>query len=79
MVLLMSIIAYVDLSKYEIRWPKKGPFYLKATTGRAPVIDVGTVDKIKSKEIKGQLNQMPITTNNILLLFFFFLFVFSFA
>ncbi|XWS33161.1 hypothetical protein CRYUN_Cryun22dG0055400 [Craigia yunnanensis] len=51
-VLLMANIAYGDLSKYGIRRPKQGPFYLKATTGRAPVIDVGTVNKIKSKEIK---------------------------
>ncbi|XWS29882.1 hypothetical protein CRYUN_Cryun24cG0068600 [Craigia yunnanensis] len=52
MVVLMSIVVYGDLSKYGIRRPKQGPFYLKATAGRAPVIDVGTVDKIKSKEIK---------------------------
>ncbi|XVE83334.1 hypothetical protein DITRI_Ditri16bG0080500 [Diplodiscus trichospermus] len=51
-VLLMANIAYGDLSKYGIRRPKEGPFSLKATAGRAPVIDVGTVDKIKSKEIK---------------------------
>ncbi|KAK6287314.1 hypothetical protein POUND7_013493 [Theobroma cacao] len=52
MVLLMANIKYGDLSKYGIRRPKEGPFYLKATAGRAPVIDVGTVDEIKSKEIK---------------------------
>ncbi|XP_021274928.1 probable indole-3-pyruvate monooxygenase YUCCA10 [Herrania umbratica] len=51
-VLLMANIKYGDLSKYGIRRPKEGPFYLKATAGRAPVIDVGTVEKIKSKEIK---------------------------
>ncbi|KAB2002393.1 hypothetical protein ES319_D11G063800v1 [Gossypium barbadense] len=52
MTVLMSKILYGDLSKYGIRRPTKGPFYLKATAGRAPVIDVGTVAKIKSKEIK---------------------------
>lgn len=52
MAVLMSKILYGDLSKYGIRRPTKGPFYLKATAGRAPVIDVGTVAKIKSKEIK---------------------------
>ncbi|XVF14898.1 hypothetical protein REPUB_Repub09cG0100100 [Reevesia pubescens] len=51
-VVLMSNIVFGDLSKYGIRRPKKGPIYLKETEGRAPVIDVGTVDKIKSKEIK---------------------------
>ncbi|XVF16960.1 hypothetical protein REPUB_Repub10bG0075800 [Reevesia pubescens] len=52
MVVLMSNIVYGDLSKYGIRRPNKGPFFLKETAGRAPVIDVGTVDMIKSKEIK---------------------------
>lgn len=41
-----------DLSKYGIHRPKEGPFFLKATKGRSPVIDVGTVSKIKSREIK---------------------------
>ena len=50
-VVLMAVIAYGDLSKHGIPRPKQGSFYLKAT-GRAPVIDVGNVDKIKSKEIK---------------------------
>ncbi|OMO57127.1 Pyridine nucleotide-disulfide oxidoreductase, class-II [Corchorus capsularis] len=45
-------IKFGDLSKYGIRRPKSGPFFLKATAGRAPVIDVGTIGKIKSKEIK---------------------------
>ncbi|XVF58767.1 hypothetical protein PTKIN_Ptkin07bG0092800 [Pterospermum kingtungense] len=51
-VVLMSNIVFGDLSKYGIHRPKQGPFFLKATQGRAPIIDVGTVDKIKSKEIK---------------------------
>ncbi|KAK1300176.1 putative indole-3-pyruvate monooxygenase YUCCA10 [Acorus calamus] len=41
-----------DLSKYGIHRPKEGPFFLKVTTGRSPVIDVGTVSKIKSGEIQ---------------------------
>ncbi|CAO2825666.1 unnamed protein product [Amaranthus hypochondriacus] len=45
-------ILYGDLSKYGIYRPKKGPFFLKATTGRSPVIDVGTIAKIKSGKIK---------------------------
>ncbi|KAK9036187.1 hypothetical protein V6N11_078196 [Hibiscus sabdariffa] len=49
---VMSKIVFGDLSKYGIHRPKEGPFYLKATAGRAPVIDVGTIGKIKSKEIK---------------------------
>ncbi|XWS29885.1 hypothetical protein CRYUN_Cryun24cG0068900 [Craigia yunnanensis] len=38
MVVLMSIIVYGDLSKYGICRPKQGPFYLKATAGRATVV-----------------------------------------
>ena len=41
-----------DLSKYGIHRPEEGPFFLKATKGRSPVIDVGTVSKIKSGEIQ---------------------------
>ncbi|KAK8587676.1 hypothetical protein V6N12_022159 [Hibiscus sabdariffa] len=52
MAVWMSKIVFGDLSKYGIHRPKQGPFYLKATAGRAPVIDVGTIGKIKSKEIK---------------------------
>ncbi|KAK8566133.1 hypothetical protein V6N13_021202 [Hibiscus sabdariffa] len=52
MAVLMSKTMFGDLSKYGIRRPKEGPFYLKATAGKAPVIDVGTIGKIKSKEIK---------------------------
>ncbi|KAE8694118.1 putative indole-3-pyruvate monooxygenase YUCCA10 [Hibiscus syriacus] len=52
MAVWMSKIVFGDLSKYGIHKPKEGPFFLKATAGRAPVIDVGTIGKIKSKEIK---------------------------
>ncbi|KAK1300520.1 putative indole-3-pyruvate monooxygenase YUCCA10 [Acorus calamus] len=44
-------LLYGDLGKYGIYRPKAGPFFLKATTGRSPVIDVGTISKIKSGEI----------------------------
>ncbi|XP_059643130.1 probable indole-3-pyruvate monooxygenase YUCCA10 [Cornus florida] len=43
---------YGNLSKYGIHRPAEGPFYLKGTTGRSPVIDVGTVEKIRSRAIK---------------------------
>ncbi|GMI98087.1 YUCCA 10 [Hibiscus trionum] len=52
MAVWMSKIVFGDLSKYGIHRPKEGPFFLKAAAGRAPVIDVGTIGKIKSKEIK---------------------------
>ncbi|KAA3480053.1 putative indole-3-pyruvate monooxygenase YUCCA11 [Gossypium australe] len=48
----ISRLKYGKLTKYGIRMPTKGPFHLKETTGRSPVIDVGTISKIKSGEIK---------------------------
>ncbi|KAL5982693.1 hypothetical protein ACLOJK_016769 [Asimina triloba] len=52
LIVMLRKFIYGDLSEYGIRSPTKGPFYLKASTGRSPVIDVGTVDKIKSAEIQ---------------------------
>ncbi|PKU76026.1 putative indole-3-pyruvate monooxygenase YUCCA11 [Dendrobium catenatum] len=50
--ILLSNIKYGDLSKFGIKKPKDGPFFLKATVGRSPVIDVGTIHKIKKGEIQ---------------------------
>lgn len=52
LITLAGKFKYGDLSKYGIHRPNKGPFLLKATTGRSSVIDVGTVAKIQSGEIK---------------------------
>ncbi|KAL8152084.1 hypothetical protein V2J09_021892 [Rumex salicifolius] len=52
MVQLISRIWYGDLSNYGIRTPKLGPFHSKAAYGRSPVIDVGTIDRIKAGIIK---------------------------
>ncbi|PRQ40775.1 putative indole-3-pyruvate monooxygenase [Rosa chinensis] len=41
-----------NLSKYGVQIPKMGPFYLKEAKGRSPIIDVGTIEKIKSGEIQ---------------------------
>ncbi|KAG6532908.1 hypothetical protein ZIOFF_006767 [Zingiber officinale] len=41
-----------DLSKYGIHRPSKGPLYLKKYTPKYPVVDSGTVKKIKSGEIQ---------------------------
>ncbi|KAK6115019.1 hypothetical protein DH2020_007288 [Rehmannia glutinosa] len=51
-VLMLSKFKYGDLYEYGIQRPSKGPFYLKMTTGRSPVIDVGTIAKIRAQEIK---------------------------
>ncbi|KAI3678992.1 hypothetical protein L6452_38297 [Arctium lappa] len=49
---LVSKMTYGDLTKYGIQRPKEGPFFLKGRDGKYPVIDVGTVKKIKSGEIQ---------------------------
>lgn len=51
-VLKLGHIMFGDLSEYGITRPTRGPFYLKSTTGRSAIIDVGTIDKIKAQEIK---------------------------
>ncbi|KAM1537431.1 hypothetical protein PS1_002366 [Malus domestica] len=51
-VVLLGKLKYGDLTKYGIRKPKEGPFFLKAAKGRAPTIDVGSINKIKTGEIK---------------------------
>ncbi|CAA3018128.1 probable indole-3-pyruvate monooxygenase YUCCA11 [Olea europaea subsp. europaea] len=51
-ILNLSKFTYGNLSDYGLQRPSKGPFYLKRITGRSPVIDVGTVGKIKAQEIK---------------------------
>ncbi|KAJ8541574.1 hypothetical protein K7X08_002390 [Anisodus acutangulus] len=52
MVMMLSKLTYGDLSVFGLKRPNKGPFYLKKITGKSPVIDVGTVDKIKQKQVK---------------------------
>ncbi|KAL9230193.1 hypothetical protein vseg_005578 [Gypsophila vaccaria] len=65
LVSMAAKIKYGDLSKYGIRRPKAGPFFLKATKGRSPVIDVGTVAKIQSGEIKVRPGISRINKNSV--------------
>ncbi|CAI0439360.1 unnamed protein product [Linum tenue] len=48
----MANLYYGDLSKYGIRRPSDGPFTYKSTAGQTPVIDVGTIDKIRAGQIQ---------------------------
>lgn len=52
MMVMLSKLVYGDLSKYGIRRPEEGPFYMKAKCGKYPAIDVGAYKKIKSGEIQ---------------------------
>ncbi|XP_078437678.1 flavin-containing monooxygenase family protein [Wolffia australiana] len=65
LVILMARLQHGDLSQYGLLRPKEGPFSMKAKTGRSPVIDVGTVKKIKSGEIKVMKEVIRISGANI--------------
>ncbi|KAF2293880.1 hypothetical protein GH714_005374 [Hevea brasiliensis] len=52
MVTLLSRMELGDLSKFGIHRPRRGPFTHKIVTGQTPVLDVGTVNKIHTGEIK---------------------------
>ncbi|PON32036.1 Pyridine nucleotide-disulfide oxidoreductase, class-II [Parasponia andersonii] len=51
MAVALGKLKYGNLSKFGLPSPKKGPFFLKATTGRSATIDVGCVEKIKAGEV----------------------------
>uniref|UniRef100_A0A251VRG8 Flavin-containing monooxygenase n=1 Tax=Helianthus annuus TaxID=4232 RepID=A0A251VRG8_HELAN len=51
-VVVRSPLLYGDLGRFGIQRPLKGPILLKKETGISPVIDVGTISKIKTGDIK---------------------------
>ncbi|XP_043714181.1 probable indole-3-pyruvate monooxygenase YUCCA10 [Telopea speciosissima] len=51
-VVMLSKLWFGDLTKYGINRPVEGPFTQKMKYGKFPIIDVGTVKKIKSREIQ---------------------------
>ncbi|KAL6547573.1 Indole-3-pyruvate monooxygenase YUCCA6 [Orobanche hederae] len=50
--LAISRLMLGDTGRYGINRPELGPLKLKNVSGKTPVLDVGTIDKIKSGEIK---------------------------
>ncbi|OAY78716.1 Indole-3-pyruvate monooxygenase YUCCA2 [Ananas comosus] len=52
--LLVSWFMLGDTARYGLRRPPVGPLELKSLLGKTPVLDVGTLAKIKSGEIKVQ-------------------------
>lgn len=52
LLLLVSRIMLGDTARFGLRRPSLGPLELKGLTGKTPVLDVGTLSKIKSGEIK---------------------------
>jgi len=41
-----------DTEKYGLPRPKIGPLQIKSSTGKTPVLDIGALRKIKTREIK---------------------------
>ncbi|THU52885.1 hypothetical protein C4D60_Mb10t08630 [Musa balbisiana] len=50
--LLAARLVLGDTSKYGLHRPQLGPLELKSLSGKTPVLDVGTLAKIKSGDIK---------------------------
>ncbi|KAJ0970361.1 hypothetical protein J5N97_023238 [Dioscorea zingiberensis] len=50
--LLLSWLVLGNIAKHGLKRPLAGPLELKNTKGKTPVLDIGTLDKIKSGEIK---------------------------
>ncbi|XP_020086136.1 probable indole-3-pyruvate monooxygenase YUCCA10 [Ananas comosus] len=63
--LFLCYLKFGDTSKYEIHRPTKGPFYLKANSPVFPVMDVGTFDKIKAREIQVLPSITRINSNSV--------------
>ena len=52
---LLLILAWVvlgNIAKYGLKRPSEGPLQLKNTQGKTPVLDIGTLEKIRSGDIK---------------------------
>lgn len=54
--LVVSWLILGDTARYGLDRPEIGPLELKSISGKTPVLDVGTLDKIKSGDIKVLIN-----------------------
>jgi indole-3-pyruvate monooxygenase len=50
--LIMARLMLGDTSQLGLERPHLGPMELKSVSGKTPVLDVGTLEKIKSGDIK---------------------------
>ncbi|CAI8602764.1 unnamed protein product [Vicia faba] len=50
--LMMAWLVFGNIEKYGIKRPLEGPLELKNTRGKTPVLDIGTLGKIRSGDIK---------------------------
>ncbi|CAM8897178.1 unnamed protein product [Rhodiola kirilowii] len=61
--LMVSNLMIGDTSRIDIHRPKVGPLQLKSISGKTPVLDVGTLAKIKSGHIKVRPGVKRITSD----------------
>ncbi|CAL5207090.1 unnamed protein product [Lathyrus oleraceus] len=50
--LMLAWLVFGNIEKYGIKRPLEGPLELKNTKGKTPVLDIGTLEKIRSGNIK---------------------------
>lgn len=48
----VSRLAYGDLTRYGLRRPETGPITRVVREGRVPILDVGTIERVRSGEIR---------------------------
>lgn len=52
---IMLVLAWMilgNIQKYGLKRPSTGPLELKNTQGKTPVLDIGALEKIRSREIQ---------------------------
>ncbi|XP_028758256.1 probable indole-3-pyruvate monooxygenase YUCCA8 [Neltuma alba] len=52
LLLILAWLVLGDVEKYGLKRPSTGPLELKNTKGKTPVLDIGTLEKIRSGDIK---------------------------
>lgn len=52
LLLAMTRLILGNVEKYGLRRPSVGPLQLKDSEGKTPVLDIGALQKIRSREIK---------------------------
>lgn len=52
LLLILTWFILGDMEKFGIKRPSMGPLELKNTEGKTPVLNIGTLDKIRSGDIK---------------------------
>uniref|UniRef100_A0A803PGC0 Flavin-containing monooxygenase n=1 Tax=Cannabis sativa TaxID=3483 RepID=A0A803PGC0_CANSA len=65
LMLFLSWLVLGNIEKYGLKRPTTGPLTLKNTEGKTPVLDIGTLDKIKSGDITVVAGIKRFTSNQV--------------